>query len=183
MELIKGWGEGWGLSSHTFERRDQKYRRMTFPLLSRGRLPRTQPISGVQARRAPDTIDRSEPRACERTKSAERTHTPPCRPDRTGLLSNERIQSERGNKRGKKREKYIKNNAHAQSRSALRLSSIAHFTVASIQTQLQLLLAVMRGLDAFLCFAFFLSFAQRGRGHVVREEPSCEENTDAQGKE
>lgn len=138
---------------------------MTFPLLSRGCLPRTQPISGAQARRAPDTIDRSEPRARERTKSAERTHTPPCRPDRTGLLSNERMQSERGNKKGGKREKKReKNNAHAQSRSALRLSSIAHFTVASVQTQLQLSLAVMRGLDAFLCFSssFFFFLCAEG---------------------
>lgn len=156
---------------------------MTFPLLSRGRLPRTQPISGAQARRAPDTIDRSEPRARERTKSAERTHTPPCRPDRTGLLSNERMQSERGNKGGKKEKKKRKNNARAQSRSALRLSSIRTLYSSEYTNTITTLAGCYAGSRRLPLLFFFFSFAQRGRGHVVRDEPSCEENTDAQGKE
>lgn len=45
----------------------------------------------------------------------------------------------------------------------------AHFTVASVQTQLQLLLAVMRGLDAFLCFFFFFFPSRRGAAGMLLE--------------
>lgn len=137
-----------------------------FPLLSCDCLPCAQPISCTQTWWVPDTIDQCEPQALNHTKSAE--SAPPYRP-------NEQACS--GTHRAKKKKTHERKQIHAHTEpertqtSTLRLSVTTHFTISHTNTITTAV--VIQGLDASV----------EGWRHVVEAEQSCEENTDAQGKQ